>query len=55
MNPMTLPIDHLTRVFGRDMTRDAWTVEAPFAANDDELLRAVDPAFLMAMKKRGRR
>lgn len=55
MNPMMLPEDHLTRVFGRDMTRDAWTVDAPLPANDDDLLRAVDPAFLLALLKRGRR
>ena len=55
MSNMALPMDHLERVFGRDMHGNGWEVDVPAPANDDDMIGSLDPGFLLTLLKRGRK
>lgn len=47
-----LPVDHLERLFGRDMHRSGWQIDIQSPANDDTLQRSIDPAMVLKLLKR---
>ena len=55
MSQLALPLDHLERVFGRDLRNNGWEVDVPAPANDDAMFDSLDPGFLLSLLKRGRK